>query len=172
MTNNLTEEVSLTDKVLYLVRMDNEEKVIVEGKEQAMLVLDSLAQDECVKLQNDWVRVFRRDQADGMKVSISTQTQGVLVNGFVRTTKRLDCIPVPCAYLIKGRHEFKKDNYSDNNFKKELMQKVQMRRKFISGDDIDDIPCTPPNSPTYKKLTVNPETTKLLEAIYQNKKID
>jgi len=52
------------------------------------------------------------------------------------------------------------------------MQKVQMRRKFISGDDIDDMPCTPPNSPTYKKLTVNPETTKLLEAIYQNKKID
>ena len=170
MGEKLTEEVSLLGKTLYLIRIDNIEKVIVEGKDEARLVLDSIAQEECNKLQSEWVRVFRRDQSDGMKVSISTQSQGVFVNGFVRTTKRIDCIPVPCAYLVKGRHDTTHIGIN-TSLKSELIEKLKSRRRFISPDDDECDNFTPPppmNSPV-SKIKIDDNTSKLLEAIYSKK---
>jgi len=176
MSEKLTEEVSLLDKTLYLIRVDSVEKVIVEGKDEAKLVLDSLAQNECNKLQSEWVRVFRRDQTDGMKVSISTQSQGILINGFVKTTKRLDCIPVPCAFLVKGRHDTNKlPSVMFANIKSELTEKLKLRRQHISPIDEENpeptIPPPPLNSPV-SKMKVDNETSKLLEAIYERKLAD
>ena len=174
MSEKLTEEVSLLDKTLYLIRIDNVEKVIVEGKDEAKLVLDSLAQDECNKLQTDWVRVFRRDQTDGMKVSISTQSQGILINGFVKTTKRLDCIPVRCAFLVKGRHDTTKlPNVMFSNIKAELAEKLKVRRKYVSPEEEDCyIPPPPPLNSPVSKLNINKDTSKMIEAIYERKLVD
>ena len=101
----LTPEVSVSDKALYLIRIDGEELAFVNSVEEAKLVIDSIAAAEVKRLDDEWVKVFRRDQTDGKKVTLATQALGRVVNGAVRTAMRIDCIVVPCAKLLRGRHE-------------------------------------------------------------------
>lgn len=111
----LTPEVTVTNKSLFLVRIDGTESMFVTTEADAKLAVDSIAASEVAKLEDESTKVFRRDQDDGKSVSISTQVLGYMVNGRVTTVMKIDFIAVPCARVIHGRHERKggKKTYAD-----------------------------------------------------------
>jgi len=101
----LTPELLMSEEMLYLIRVDGVELAFVNSEHIAKLAIDSLAASEVNKLENDTTKVYRRDQKDGKKINISTQSVGVILNGKVTTVKRIDYIPIKRAVLLHGRHE-------------------------------------------------------------------
>lgn len=186
----LTPEVILTKKILYLIKINGEEKIIVNEEDEAKLVMDSIADKEVKRLENEWTKVFRRDQPDGLKISIATQNLGIAFNGFVCTNTRIECTKVPCAQLLKGRLERTVNTEKINSMiTPELLSKLKERReKFVEdiSDEFDyldkvrlfrrnsapDEPITPIHSPVEKQVFPNfkyPTTTEFMEAIYKQR---
>lgn len=110
----VTPEVQVGGQYLYLVRVDKEEMAFVESKEEAILVVDSLAASEQNRLKDDWTEVFRQDTKEGREVVISTKALGYLVNGSLTKAVTIDCIPVCRASLIKNRHVISEAGSSDS----------------------------------------------------------
>ena len=105
----LTPEVTMESKTLYLVRVDGEELAFVDSEDEAKLVVDSVAASEQKRLENDWTKVFRQDLDEGCSVAILTQSLGFFVNGGIVRAVYIDYTSVGHAILTKGRHELPKE---------------------------------------------------------------
>ncbi len=99
----ITPEVTVDDKILYLIRMDKEEMIFVNTEHEAQLVIDSIAAAESKRLKDKWTKVFRQDLEIEQKIVLSTQALGVMMNGAITKVCTIDYIPVGHAILTKGR---------------------------------------------------------------------
>lgn len=105
-----TPEIIVTQETSFLIRINNVETFFADSKADSKLIIDSIAAENVVKLENEWTKAFRRDHADGKKITISTQALGVIMDGNVLEVMTIDFIPVLRAKLIRGRHE-RQDRY-------------------------------------------------------------
>lgn len=101
----ITPEVSMDSRVLYLVRINGVEMTFVNSKEEAKLVVDSLAAELSREIENKHTEVYRKDSADGTKVIISKQDLGSVFNSAIYQVKEIDFLPVGHSILSCGRHE-------------------------------------------------------------------
>jgi hypothetical protein len=99
----LTPEVTLSDDVLYLVRMNGEAITFVDCIERAKLVVDSFAAHEVKIMASDSTKVYRQDEQDGLRVVISTQSLGYVYNGPIVESTVIDFIAVKGAVVTKSR---------------------------------------------------------------------
>lgn len=101
----ITPEVRSDDRIMFLIRVNKEELAFVDTEREAILVIDSLAASETVRMTDDWTKVYREDLRGGREVVLSTQSLGRVINGSIVHAETIDCIPVGHVFLVRGRHE-------------------------------------------------------------------
>jgi len=103
-----TPEIKWSDEILYLIRVNKEEKAIVNNEHDAKLAIDSIAANEMKKLEGEKIKVFRQDSPKGEWITVSKQSLGRLYNGAVSTKIKVDYVPVNGITVLKGRYESEK----------------------------------------------------------------
>ncbi len=94
--------VYTSDRVMYLIRCNDEEMFVMSSYEEALDALDRLADhDAAIYSQQEKYRVLRETLCGGEKIIVSTQTLGALWDGPVKDKVVFDMIKVPCAVICE-----------------------------------------------------------------------
>jgi len=102
--SKVTDEVSTTGAVQYLVRCNGEAMFVIDDETQAKIALDSLAAHDAKLHEKKRTKVFREDLNDGSKIVISTQSLGkYLYNSVPVVAVTFDMIPVQVGVVTKSR---------------------------------------------------------------------
>jgi hypothetical protein len=137
----ITPEVSMDDKILFLIRQNGEELAFTNTSNEAILIVDSIAASEQKRLSNEWTKVYRQDLDENRKVIISTQALGYITNGAITKCSVIDFIPVGRATPVKNRYELTEEGNVVVPVA-EVLQKLATLNiatvKEESSDDSDD----------------------------------
>lgn len=147
----LTPEVTITNHILFLIRVDGVELALVDSEQDARLAIDSIVACEIRRLESDTLRTFRRDMPDGKKIIISTQAIGTLIDGNVIEGMKVDYIPVNRAKLLRGRHERERD--------------LTILQKTLETIDLEKKICNKELSLAERKLAIEQRTAEKQKAI-------
>ena len=101
---NITPEVQTDGTFMYLVRVNGEEMAFIEGDEtKAILAVDSVAAYEQRRIGGDMIKTYREDLNGGVKVVISKQELGRIMNGGIYVDTVVDMVRIPRVNLSRGR---------------------------------------------------------------------
>lgn len=127
----VTDEVSMTDKILYLVRINGEECMIVDTHDCAKLVADSIACKEITLMKKKFPakKIYREDEEN--RITICSQSKSWFGGENVPKVKCVvDTIAIGCGTLTKNK-------YTIEHNKKKLLNEDSIFRN-------QDIPKPPP----------------------------
>lgn len=128
---SVTNQVSTTDDSMYLITGNGEEMFLVDNRDEALLVLDSLASHD-VKIyekRRDY-KVFRQDLNNGEKIVVSTQTTGLLYDGPPKVKVTFEMKKLAVAVLTSSRKPI---------IKRETLEYVDVVRKRSDVVEIVDV---------------------------------
>jgi hypothetical protein len=99
----VTNELMLNERIVYLLRINKEEMMIVLTEPDAKLAIDSLAVSEENRLKKVYPnrRVFREE--DERCIKVFTQTRGAIYDGSPNMKSEIDYIPIGCGVVVGNR---------------------------------------------------------------------
>lgn len=104
----VTPEVLMDGEVVYLIRIDGSEAAFADCQEDAMLIIDSIANDETKRMQNADTKVYRENL--GSSISLSTQKIGKFINGSLTPHMKIEALPIGRATFSRSRNVNQNDS--------------------------------------------------------------
>jgi len=112
---SITPEVMMNDDILYLIKVDGEEHSFTKSKEEAKLIIDSLAQSYIKEYKKEYSdrKIYREEEEDCIRVL--TQSSNVFYTNAPKVRVIINFIPVGFSFLTRNRFELiKSENISTN----------------------------------------------------------
>lgn len=95
-------ELSVAERV-FLVKKNEDETCYCVSEQEALLVVDSIADQEQRRNEDDYTKSYRKDIEGGKKVIISTQARGYFVDGGLSTVAVIEYLPIMLGETVKCR---------------------------------------------------------------------